>query len=235
MNATTTPPDSALPLNATEQARFNMVEQQIRTWEVLDQNVLDLLFAVKREDFVPPAYRALAFMDTEIPLGESQFMLSPKLEARIIQELAPKSHERVLEIGTGSGYLTALLATSTAQVASIEYFESLANSAAAKLAVAGIGNVEITVGDAAASPAPFLSVTQQFEIIVLTGSVAIQPTAFFPYLAVSGRLFAVIGDAPAMQATLIVKEGEASFVSTVLFETVTPPLINAPQPSRFTF
>ena len=230
MNATT-----ILPLNATEQARFNMVEQQIRTWEVLDQNVLDLLFHVKREDFVPPAYRALAFMDTEIPIGEGQFMLSPKLEARIIQELAPKSHERVLEIGTGSGYLTALLANSTARVASIEYFETLANSAAAKLAAAGIGNVEITVGDAAASPALFLSADQLFEIIVLTGSLPTPPTAFLPYLAVGGRLFAVIGDAPAMQATLIVKQAAASYVSTVLFETVTPPLINAPQPSRFTF
>jgi protein-L-isoaspartate(D-aspartate) O-methyltransferase len=230
MNATT-----ILPLNATEQARFNMVEQQIRTWEVLDQNVLDLLFHVKREDFVPPAYRALAFMDTEIPLGEGQFMLSPKLEARIIQELAPKPHERVLEIGTGSGYLTALLANSTARVASIEYFETLANSAAAKLAVAGIGNVEITVGDAAASPAAFLPADQLFEIIVLTGSLPTPPTAFLPYLAVGGRLFAVIGDAPAMQATLMVKEAAASYVSTVLFETVTPPLINAPQPSRFTF
>jgi protein-L-isoaspartate(D-aspartate) O-methyltransferase len=232
MNATNT---ATLPLDATEQARFNMVEQQIRTWDVLDQTVLDLLFHVKREDFVPPAYRALAFMDTEIPLGEGQFMLSPKLEARIIQELAPKPHERVLEIGTGSGYLTALLAKSTARVASIEYFASLANSAAAKLAVAGIGNVEITVGDAAANPAPFLRADQVFEIIVLTGSVPVSPEAFLPYLAIGGRLFAVLGDAPAMQATLLERVTATSIVSTVLFETVTPPLLNAVQPSRFTF
>jgi len=116
-----------------EQARFNMVEQQIRTCEVLDQSVLELLFNVKREDFVPAVYRSLAFVDMEIPLGEGQLMMPPKLEARILQEVAPKAHERVLEIGTGSGYLSALLASRAAKVASIEYFESLAVSAAGQL------------------------------------------------------------------------------------------------------
>jgi protein-L-isoaspartate(D-aspartate) O-methyltransferase len=228
-------------LNDLEQARFNMVEQQIRTWEVLDQSVLDLLFAVKREDFVPPAYRALAFMDTEIPLGtqgadgENQTMMTPKLEARIIQELAPKSHERVLEIGTGSGYLTALLAKRAARVASIEYFQTLANQAAGKLAGAGIGNVEITVGDAAISPAAFLPAGQAFEIIVLTGSTPVLPEAYLPYLAIGGRMFAVIGDAPVMKATLISKTAANAYATEVLFETVLPPLIHAQQPSRFTF
>jgi protein-L-isoaspartate(D-aspartate) O-methyltransferase len=228
-------------LNNLEQARFNMVEQQIRTWEVLDQSVLDLLFVVKREDFVPPAYRALAFMDTEIPLGtegiefDNQTMMTPKLEARIIQELAPKSHERVLEIGTGSGYLTALLAKRAARVASIEYFQTLANQAAGKLAGAGIGNVEITVGDAAISPAAFLPAGQTFEVIVLTGSTPTLPDAFLPYLAIGGRMFAVIGDAPVMKATLIRKTAANAYATEVLFETVLPPLIHAQQPSRFTF
>jgi protein-L-isoaspartate(D-aspartate) O-methyltransferase len=218
-----------------EQARFNMVEQQIRTWEVLDQTVLDLLFAVKREDFVPAAYRSLAFVDMEIPLAEGQLMLAPKLEARIVQEVSPKPHERVLEIGTGSGYLAALLAKRAAKVASIEYFQSLATSAAAKLAVAGIGNVEITVGDAAVSPTKFVDATQQFDVIVFTGSLPVLPAAYLPHLAVGGRMFAVIGDAPAMKAMLYTKTSENNTTALELFETVIPPLINAEQPSRFTF
>lgn len=222
----------------TEQARFNMVEQQIRTWEVLDQSVLNLLFKVKREDFVPPAYRSLAFMDTEIPLnesGEGQTMMSPKLEARIVQEVAPKATDCVLEIGTGSGYLTALLASCAGRVASIEYFQSLATSAAAKIAVAGIGNVEITVGDAADSPAAFVPPQQRFDVIVLTGSVPVLPAAFLPFLAVGGRFFAVIGDAPVMKATLLTKIDDVAFNTVELFETVVPPLLNVSQPSRFTF
>ncbi len=221
-----------------EQARFNMVEQQIRPWDVLDQDVLAMLFTVKREDFVPAAYRSMAFMDTEIPLnenGEGQSMLSPKLEARILQEVAPKSHERALEIGTGSGYFTALLAKSLERVASIEYFQTLATSAAAKLAAAGIGNVEITVGDAATSPAAFAPPLQKFEVIVFTGSLPELPSAYLPYLAIGGRLFAVIGDAPAMKGTLITKITETAFNTSELFETVVPPLLNAPQPSRFQF
>ncbi|MBC7622925.1 MAG: protein-L-isoaspartate O-methyltransferase [Aeromicrobium sp.] len=218
-----------------ELARFNMVEQQIRTWEVLDQSVLELLFTVKREDFVPAAYRSLAFVDMEIPLGEGQVMLAPKFEARILQEVAPKPHERVLEIGTGSGYLSALLASRAAKVASIEYFESLAISAAAKLATAGIGNVEITIGDAARSPANFIDPQQQFDVIVVTGSLPVLPAAYLPHLAVGGRLFAIIGDAPAMKAMLYTKTSEQSTVALELFETVVAPLINAAEPSRFTF
>ncbi len=222
----------------TEQARFNMVEQQIRTWEVLDQSVLNLLFKVKREDFVPAAYRSLAFIDTEIPLsenGEGQTMLSPKLEARIVQEVAPQATDCVLEIGTGSGYLTALLASCTARVASIEYFQTLATSAAAKIAAARIGNVEITVGDAAISPAAFFPPQQRFDVIVMSGSVPVLPTDFLQYLAVGGRFFAVIGDAPVMKATLITKIDDVAFNTIELFETVVPPLNNALQPSRFTF
>lgn len=222
----------------TEQARFNMVEQQIRPWDVLDRSVLDLLFALKRENFVPDAYRALAFMDMEIPLnenGEGQTMMSPKLEARIMQELQVKAHERVLEIGTGSGYLTALLGKRAERVASIEYFQSLATRAAAKLAVAGIGNVEITVGDAAISPAAFVPPQQKFEVIVLTGSVPQLPADYLPYLTIGGRFFAIVGDAPAMKATLITKVSDNACHTIELFETVVPPLIHARAPSRFSF
>jgi protein-L-isoaspartate(D-aspartate) O-methyltransferase len=218
-----------------EKARYNMVEQQIRTWEVLDQSVLELLFSVRREDFVPAAYRALAFVDMEIPLGEGQTMMTPKLEARILQAVAPKADERVLEIGTGSGYLSALLAKKSAKVASIEYFETLAVSAVAKLAAAGIGNVQITVGDAARSPANFVDAPQQFDVVVFTGSLPILPIAYLPHLAVGGRLFAVIGDAPAMKAMLYTKTSEQSTIALELFETVLAPLINAEQPSRFAF
>ena len=226
------------PLDAQEQTRFNMVEQQIRTWEVLDQSVLDLLFVVKREEFVPEAYRALALMDVEIPLGDDapgQFMMTPKLEARIVQILAPKSHERVLEIGTGSGYLTALLAKCAQRVASIELVPRLANQAAGRLAQAGIGNVEITTGDAAQSPAAFFPAGQQFDVIVLTGSVPMLPRDYLAYLAVGGRMFAIVGDAPVMKATLINKTAENASSVSVLFETVVAPLVNAKAPSRFTF
>jgi len=218
-----------------EQARFNMVEQQIRTWEVLDQSVLDLLFTVKREDFVPAAYRSLAFVDMEIPIGDGQTMMEPKLEARIIQELALKPQDHVLEIGTGSGYLSALLASRTAKVASIEYFQSLASSAAARLAAAGIGNVEIAVGDAARSPAAFVPASHKFDVIVLTGSVPVMPAAYLEYLAAGGRMFAIVGDAPAMKAMLFSKTSENNSTAVELFETVVAPLINAEQPSRFSF
>jgi len=218
-----------------EQARFNMVEQQIRTWEVLDQSVLDLLFTVKREDFVPAAYRSLAFVDMEITIGDGQTMMEPKLEARIIQELALKPQDHVLEIGTGSGYLSALLASRTAKVASIEYFQSLASSAAARLAAAGIGNVEIAVGDAAKSPAAFVPASHKFDVIVLTGSVPVMPAAYLEYLAAGGRMFAIVGDAPAMKAMLFSKTSENNSTAVELFETVVAPLINAEQPSRFSF
>lgn len=218
-----------------EQARFNMVEQQIRTWDVLDQSVLELLFTVKREDFVPTAYRSLAFVDMEIPIGEGQMMMAPKMEARVIQELGLKPQDNVLEIGTGSGYLSALLASRTASVASIELFQSLATSAAARLAAAGIGNVEIAVGDAAKSPASFVPANQKFDVIVLTGSVPVLPAAYLEHLAIGGRMFAIVGDAPAMKAMLFAKTGESHSTAVELFETVVSPLINAEQPSRFSF
>jgi protein-L-isoaspartate(D-aspartate) O-methyltransferase len=220
-----------------EQARFNMIEQQIRTWEVLDQDVLNLLFQVKREDFVPAAYRAIAFTDMEIPLGEGhgQSMMAPKMEARILQEVAPKSTERVLEIGTGSGYLTALLASRGATVTSIEYFDDYSRGAAAKLARANIVNIHLKVGDAAKSPVGLIGAGEKFDVIVLTGSVPVLPQAYLDTLNENGRLFAIVGDAPVMKAMLYTRIGPTAFSSAEIFETVVQPLINATQPSRFDF
>jgi protein-L-isoaspartate(D-aspartate) O-methyltransferase len=218
-----------------ENARFLMVEQQIRTWDVLDSEVLDLLFEVKREDFVPPAYRTLAFVDMEIPIGEGQMMMAPKMEARILQETALKAGERALEIGTGSGYLAALLGKRAQAVVSIEYFESLSRDAGKKLAQAGIRNVQLKVGDAAQSPAGFIGADEKFDVVVLTGSVPVLPKAYLDVLKSGGRLFAVVGDAPAMKASIFTKTGENAFSETPLFETVLAPLINAKQPSRFNF
>jgi len=218
-----------------EQARFNMIEQQIRTWEVLDQTVLDLLFKVKREDFVPIAYRAIAFTDMEIPIGEGQLMMAPKMEARIIQEVSPKATDRVLEIGTGSGYLTALLASRAAAVTSVEFFETFSHNAASNLARATIGNVNLKVGDAAASAAAFTGPDEKFDIIVLTGSVPTLPQSYLNALTDHGRLFAIVGDAPAMKATLYTRTSGKAFSQSEIFETVVAPLINARQPSRFDF
>ncbi len=218
-----------------EKARFLMVEQQIRTWEVLDQGVLDLLFAVKREDFVPIAYRSLAFVDMEIPLDHQQTMMAPKLEARILQEVAPKSNERVLEIGTGSGYLTALLAKQAESVTSIDIFENFSLSASATLARIGVTNAHLKTGDAAESAVSILASHETFDVIVLAGSVPMLPKAYLDMLNLNGRLFAVVGDAPAMKATLFTNTGDTAFTADDLFETVLTPLINAKQPSRFEF
>lgn len=214
-----------------EHARFNMVEQQIRTWEVLDQDVLDLLYVVRREDFVPPAHRALAFSDLEIPLGDGERMMAPKVEARILQEVAPKATDRVLEIGTGSGYLTALLAARSAHVYSVEVNPRLKTFGEENLARAGVRNVTVESGDGARGwpkHAPY-------DVIVLTGSVPVLPDAFLRNLRVGGRLFAIVGDPPVMPARLVTAVGEGSFNTVDLFETVVAPLKNALQPERFAF
>ena len=218
-----------------EQARFNMVEQQIRTWEVLNPAVLDLLFTVRREDFVSAAYRSLAFADMEIPIGHAQLMMAPKMEARILQELDLKPTDRVLEIGTGSGYLTALLAKRAASVTSVEYFEDLSREAAARLAQADIANVHLKVGDAADHPCAAIAAPEQFDAIVFAGSVPMPPRGWLDALAPGGRLFAIVGDAPVMKAMLFTTAGANTYASRELFETVVPPLINAPQLSRFSF
>ena len=214
-----------------EQARFNMIEQQIRTWEVLDPAVLELLHEVRREEFVPAEHRALAFADLEIPMGHGESMMQPKVEARIVQELALLPHETVYEVGTGSGYLTALLARKARHVTSAEIHPDLKARASASLAAAGIGNVTLLAGDSAARPLA----EGAYDAIVLTASTPVLPQAFLDRLAPGGRLFAVIGDAPVMKATLVRQPIAGSFQHVELFETLLKPLVNAPQPPRFRF
>jgi protein-L-isoaspartate(D-aspartate) O-methyltransferase len=219
----------------TEQARFNMVERQIRPWEVLDQDVLDLLYVVRREEFVPEAYRALAFADLEIPLyenaPESERMMQPKVEARILQALAVNKSERVLEVGTGSGYLTALLAARAHHVYSVEINPRLKEFAEANLRRAGVANVTTDLGDASRGwpkHAPY-------DVIVLTGSTPVLPDGLLSQLKAGGRLFAVVGDPPAMEAQLITRISEGDCRTTGLFETSLAPLRNALRPARFEF
>jgi len=214
-----------------EQARYNMIEQQIRTWEVLDPQVLDLLFRVKREQFVPPQHRALAFADLEVPLGHGEAMMQPKVEARILQELAVQPHETVYEVGTGSGYLTALLASRARHVTSVEIHGDLKAAAAAALRGASIANATLLEGDGARAPLA----ESAFDVIVLTGSTPVLPQAFLDRLKPGGRLFAVLGDAPVMKAVVVRQAAPGAFQHVELFETLLKPLVNAAQPPRFRF
>ncbi|HEX9398057.1 MAG TPA: protein-L-isoaspartate O-methyltransferase [Burkholderiales bacterium] len=220
-----------------EQARTNMVEQQIRTWEVLDQEVLDLLYVVPREEFVPPAHRALAFSDLEIPLEEGaagatgERMWQPKLEARVLQELGLRRTDRVLEVGTGSGYLTALLAHRAAQVCSVEIKPALARFGRGNLERHGAENVTLEIGDAARG----WSRHAPYDAIVLTGSTPLLPRELLAQLASGGRLFAVVGEAPVMTARLVECSAPQAFHATDLFETVVAPLANCEHPPRFRF
>jgi len=214
-----------------EQARANMVEQQIRTWEVLDQDVLDLLYVVPREEFVPPQHGELAFSDLQLPLGEGQRMWEPKLEARVLQELMVHKTDRVLEVGTGSGYLTALLAHRAAQVVSVEINPKLAEFGRRNLERHGADNVTLEIGDAARGwdrHAPY-------QVIVLTGSTPLLPQAFLKQLDLGGRLFAVVGEAPAMSGRLMTCSAPQAYNSIDLFETVIAPLANCEHPPRFRF
>jgi protein-L-isoaspartate(D-aspartate) O-methyltransferase len=213
-----------------EQARFNMIEQQIRTWDVLDQSVLDLLYVVRREDFVPAPWRSLAFADLEIPLADGARMWSPKLEARVLQELRLQLGETVLEIGTGSGYLTALMASQGARVTSVEINERLSTEARAKLHRAGIENAELAIGDGARGWG-----TAAYDAIVLTGSTPVLPDAFVAQLNPDGRLFAVVGERPVMHAQLLHWKAPGALTKQTLFETVIDPLVNAAAPARFEF
>ena len=216
-------------MSNVEQARFNMVEQQIRPWDVLDMRVLDLLSEVKREQFVPPSHKEMAFMDTEIPLGHDALMWQPKLEARVLQELRIQHSDHVLEIGTGSGYLTALLSRLAKKVTSVEIVPELRAFAEKNLAARRIDNVTLELGDAAQGW------SGSFDVIVLTGSTPVLPEAIKTSLNPGGRLFAVIGDAPAMQAKLITCVTPGVFESKTLFETSIAPLQYALQPKRFVF
>jgi protein-L-isoaspartate(D-aspartate) O-methyltransferase len=214
-----------------EQTRFNMVEQQIRPWDVLDPKVLDLLFKLKREDFVPPVYQSLAFVDMEIPLGHGELMWPPRLEARTLQALQVQSHERVLEVGTGSGYLTALLAAQAAMVVTVELHDDLHAEAARKFAAHGLTNIETRQGDAARD----WPQDGQFDVIVLTGSSPLLPEAYLQRLNTGGRLFAIVGEAPVMSARLLTCVSSGAYRTDVLFETVVKPMVNALEPARFAF
>ena len=214
-----------------EKARFNMVEQQIRTWAVLDETVLNLLSRVKREEYVPEVYRAMAFMDIEIPLGHSEAMLSPKVEARLLQELKIKSSDKVLEVGTGSGYMTALLASLAKHVHSVEIVPELSQAAAQKLAAHDFNNVTLDVGDAARGWAKYAP----YDVIVVTGSLPILSGEFIAQLNSGGRLIAFVGVPPVMEARRI-RVIEPGVTDTEdLFETNVRMLVNAPQPQQFVF
>jgi protein-L-isoaspartate(D-aspartate) O-methyltransferase len=219
-----------------EQARFNMIEQQIRPWDVLDQSVLQLLATVKREDFTPLAYKQLAFTDMEIPLqpgGKNGLsMLAPKVEARLLQDLAVHKHEKVLEIGTGSGYMAALLAHKVQRVISLEINEAQAAIARENLQKAGIHNCEVRLADGSKAD---LSVDGPFDVIVLSGSVASIPNSLKALLKPGGRLAAIVGDAPVMCATYVTKAQDGSTVTTQPWDTFAPRLLGFADTPVFSF
>jgi len=212
-----------------ELARHKMLGQQVRAWEVLDGAVLSVLGSVPRERFVPERFRRLAFADACIPLGHGESMMAPPVEGRMLQALALRAADQVLEVGTGSGFITACLSRLAAGVTSYEIHTALADQARARLAVQAVGNARVEVGDAS-SLAPELP---RYDAICVTGSMPVLDPSFQAHLQVGGRLFAVVGEAPTMQALLVTRVGETAFATEALFETVLPPLRNARQPQRF--
>jgi protein-L-isoaspartate(D-aspartate) O-methyltransferase len=221
-----------------ERARFNMIEQQIRPWNVLDQDILDLLGALRREEFVPPAYRSMAFVDMEIPLTvdgthTGEHMFAPKAEARLLQELGVRRHEQVLEIGAGSGYMAALLAHRARHVTTLERRPELARFAADNLRRAGVLNVTVETRNGADPKAAVGDA--QFDAIVLSGSVAFVPDAWLQRLTVGGRLVAIVGQRPAMEAQVITRESATSFATRTLYETIADRLADFPEKEGFRF
>ena len=214
-----------------EQARFNMIEQQIRPWDVLDLRVLELLSAMPREEFVPDDQQALAFVDTHIALGHGQVMMQPKQEARLLQEADVTGKDRVLEIGTGSGYMTGLLASLALEVDSIDIFPDFLESAQAKLQRRGFGNINFAEGDASHG----WEGSGSYDVIILTGSVPDLPQQFIDNLNPRGRLTAIVGTEPIMEAVLLTKHDNGSTKRSSLFDTSLPPLVNAIRPPRFVF
>ena len=214
-----------------EQARFNMIEQQIRPWDVLNQNVLSLLAVVKREDFVPPAYRLIAFVDTEVPLPGGQNMLAPKIEARLLQELGVRRHERVLEVGAGSGYMAALLAHQAQHVTTMEIVPELVKMASDNLRHAAVMNVNVVQANGCRG----LVAEAPFDVILLSGSVAEVPSALLSQLKIGGRLAAIVGRQPIMRATLVTRNTEQAYSSVDLFDTVAARLKGFDEPNRFSF
>lgn len=218
-----------------EKARTNMIKQQIRPWEVLDPGVLDLLWKIKREDFVPEKYKSVAFADIELPLKDakepSQVMLAPKIEAKVLQALALKDTDRVLEIGAGSGYMAALLAAQAEFVYSVDIDPQLVEMARVNLKREGITNVSVDLGDGANG----WSMYAPYDAIVISASTPELPQQFYDDLKVGGRMVVIVGRAPVMQAQLIVRMTETSFSSVMLFETVAASLVNAFQGKTFSF
>ncbi|HQU15278.1 MAG: protein-L-isoaspartate O-methyltransferase [Chromatiales bacterium 21-64-14] len=214
-----------------EQARFNMIEQQIRPWDVLDPRILDLVAALPREAFVPEAYRNLAFADLNIPLGHGQVMMAPKMEARMLQALDVGHTDSVLEVGTGSGYVTACLAALGGHVFSVEIVPELKYAAQKRLAERGIENVTLRVGDASAGWDP----ARRYDVIAVTGSLPMYTDVYQKRLSVGGRLFVIAGQAPIMEALLVTRTAPDGWTRESLFETDLPPLINAPAPACFEF
>ena len=214
-----------------EQARFNMVEQQIRPWEVLDGRVLSLLETVQREDFVPVRYRKLAFADVAVPLEAGQVMMRPKIEARMLQALDLKEDETVLEIGTGSGFITACLAALAKRVVSVELFEDLHREAAARLADKNVNNAELFVGDVMGGWQP----EQAHDVVVVTGSVHEIPEQFLGWVNPGGRMFVIRGESPAMEALLLTRQDVTEWAVESLFETDLPALVNASREPEFKF
>jgi protein-L-isoaspartate(D-aspartate) O-methyltransferase len=214
-----------------DQARFNMVEQQIRPWEVLDPRVLSLLETIHREDFVPVRYRKLAFADIAVPLDHGQVMMRPKIEARMLQALDLQEDETVLEIGTGSGFITACLASLSKRVVSVEIFEDLHQAALLDLQDKGIRNVELFVGDVMNGWQP----EQAHDVVVVTGSVPEVPEQFKGWVNPGGRMFVITGESPAMEAKLLRRLDVTQWAEESLFETDLPRLINAEPPPEFEF
>lgn len=217
-----------------EKARFNMIEQQIRTWDVLDLDILNLLTVVKREAFVPAAYKNLAFMDTQIPLGNDECMFTPKLEARILQEVALKKHENVLEIGAGSGYMAALLAHRARHVTTVEIDPELKAFAEHNLSNYGIANVEVALGNGAQGWSN-KGTEAAYDVIVISGSLPVLPETFLKQIKVGGRIFAIVGEPPVMNAELITRVSDTAYDTVKLFETVVTPLREIRKPSHFVF
>jgi protein-L-isoaspartate(D-aspartate) O-methyltransferase len=218
-------------MNALEKARFNMVEQQIRPWQVLDPAVLHTLQHIARELFVPSGFQALAYTDTDIPLGHGQSMVAPRIDARLLHDVKLKPTDSVLEIGTGSGYLTALLADRSQHVVSLEINLELHARARANLQRAGIRNVDVRLADGSAGAGE----DGPFDAVVLGGSVHEVPPALLQQLKIGGRLIAIVGEEPVMQATLYTRTSESAWDHRELWDTTAPRLMGFPEPSRFHF
>lgn len=214
-----------------ERARFNMVEQQVKPWEVIDERILEQFEAIQREDFVPVRYRKLAFADLSIPLPHGEMMMRPKVEGRMLQALALGEDETALEIGTGSGYITACLAGLCKHVVSVEYHEDLHDDAVARLAEKEIRNIELFEGDVMSGWQP----EQAHDVVVVTGSVPDIPEAFKGWVNPGGRLFVITGNAPAMEARILTRLGVSDWGEESLFETELPRLINSEPPPAFEF